>query len=103
MRLELMTPCLQGRCSPNWAIPPCGLKHIGLLNYQKQQFLYFFIKSGSHLLSRVVSNQVPSAAHVLTYVFGMGTSVSHERIATRNFASIHFSELEDSTVKEELL
>ncbi len=22
MRLELMTPCLQGRCSPNWAIPP---------------------------------------------------------------------------------
>ena len=22
MRFELMTPCLQGRCSPNWAIPP---------------------------------------------------------------------------------
>ena len=21
-RLELVTPCLQGRCSPNWAIPP---------------------------------------------------------------------------------
>ena len=24
MRFELMTPCLQGRCSPNWAIPPCS-------------------------------------------------------------------------------
>ena len=22
MRIELMTPCLQGRCSPSWAIPP---------------------------------------------------------------------------------
>ena len=21
-RFELVTPCLQGRCSPNWAIPP---------------------------------------------------------------------------------
>ena len=21
-RFELLTPCLQGRCSPNWAIPP---------------------------------------------------------------------------------
>ena len=27
-RVELLTPCLQGRCSPNWATPPClgGLK-----------------------------------------------------------------------------
>ena len=23
-RVELLTPCLQGRCSPNWAIPPSG-------------------------------------------------------------------------------
>ena len=22
-RVELLTPCLQGRCSPNWATPPC--------------------------------------------------------------------------------
>ena len=22
-RFELLTPCLQGRCSPNWATPPC--------------------------------------------------------------------------------
>ena len=23
-RFELLTPCVQGRCSPNWAIPPYG-------------------------------------------------------------------------------
>ena len=23
-RFELLTPCLQGRCSPNWATPPLG-------------------------------------------------------------------------------
>ena len=22
-RIELLTPCLQGRCSPSWATPPC--------------------------------------------------------------------------------
>ena len=25
MGFEPMTPCLQGRCSPNWATPPCWL------------------------------------------------------------------------------
>ena len=40
------------------------------------------IKSGSHLLSQVVSNQVSSAVLVLTIVFGMGTGVSPKRIAT---------------------
>ena len=40
------------------------------------------IYSGSHLLSRAVSSQVSSAACVLTVVFGMGTGVSHKRIAT---------------------
>ena len=43
-----------------------------------------FINSGSHLLSRTVSSKVPSAAYVLTIVFGMRTGVSHKRIATRN-------------------
>ena len=38
---------------------------------------------GSHLLSHAVSSIVPSAAQVLTIVFGMGTGVSPERIATR--------------------
>ena len=41
--------------------------------------------SGSHLLSHTVSSAVPSAAWVLTIVFGMGTGVSPKRIATRNF------------------
>ena len=41
------------------------------------------IEPGSHLLSHAVSSIVPSAAQVLTIVFGMGTGVSPERIATR--------------------
>ena len=40
---------------------------------------------GSHLLSRAVSSQVSSADCVLTFVFGMGTGVSHNRITTGNF------------------
>ena len=40
--------------------------------------------SGGHLLSHTVSSIVPSAARVLTIVFGMGTGVSPARIATRN-------------------
>ena len=39
-------------------------------------------ESGSHLLSHAVSSIVPSAAWVLTIVFGMGTGVSPKRIAT---------------------
>ena len=39
--------------------------------------------AGSHLLSHTVSSAVPSAAYVLTVVFGMGTGVSPKRIATR--------------------
>ena len=45
---------------------------------------YYFYKSGSHLLSHTVSSIVPSAAYVLTIVFGMGTGVTHKRIATGN-------------------
>ena len=40
-------------------------------------------KSGSLLLSHAVPSIVPSAAQGLTIVFGMGTGVSPERIATR--------------------
>ena len=43
---------------------------------------FFFLKGGIHLLSRAVSSKVPSAAYVLTIVFGMGTGVSHKRIDT---------------------
>ena len=41
--------------------------------------------AGNHLLSHTVSSAVPSAAYVLTIVFGMGTGVSHKRIATGKF------------------
>ena len=44
--------------------------------------------SGSHLLSHIVSNAVPSAAAGLTVVFGMGTGVSPQRIATGNMLSL---------------
>ena len=55
------------------------------LSYKPFCFRKFFIYSGSHLLSHTVSSAVPSAAWVLTIVFGMGTGVSPKRIATRNF------------------
>ena len=44
---------------------------------------FFFFSFGGHLLSHTVSSAVPSAAQVLTIVFGMGTGVSPERIATK--------------------
>ena len=44
--------------------------------------LIAFMHTGSHLLSRAVSSKVPSAAWVLTIVFGMGTGVTPRRIAT---------------------
>ena len=46
------------------------------------QLSYTPINSGVHLLSHTVASIVPSAACVLTVVFGMGTSVSHRRIGT---------------------
>ena len=46
------------------------------------QLSYAPICSSSHLLSHIVSNIVPSAAYVLTIVFGMRTGVSRKRIAT---------------------
>ena len=44
----------------------------------------FYNNPGIHLLSDAVSSIVPSAAQVLTVVFGMGTCVSPVRIDTRN-------------------
>ncbi len=48
----------------------------------ENSFEYFSNESGTHLLSHAVSSIVPSAAYVLTVVFGMGTGVSHKRIGT---------------------
>ena len=50
------------------------------------ELLRIILESGSHLFSRVVSNQVSSADCVLTVVFGMGTGVSHNRITTGNLS-----------------
>ena len=55
------------------------------------QLSYIPIWSGIHLLSHTVSSAVPSAACVLTVVFGMGTGVSHKRIDTRNMVIKLFS------------
>ena len=56
---------------------------LSQLSYAPVEYHYSFYKSGSHLLSHAVPGIVPSAAYVLTSVFGMWTGVSHKRIATR--------------------
>ena len=53
------------------------------------EIFFSFFQSGSHLLSHAVSSIVSSAVYVLTIVFGMGTGVSHKRIATRNIFVIN--------------
>ena len=55
-----------------------------LSGVRSNRLSYKPIQSGIHLLSRAVSSKVPSAAYVLTIVFGMGTGVSHKRIDTTN-------------------
>ena len=51
-------------------------------------FRNFFKKSGTHLLSHTVTSIVPSAAYVLTIVFGMGTGVTRKRIGTGNLCHL---------------
>ena len=46
--------------------------------------LITYERSGGLLLFHIVSNTVPSADQGLTIVFGMGTGVSPDRIATGN-------------------
>ncbi len=72
--------------------PLCSNKtHFRCLFYIQQTSVCFsFFWSGAHLLSHTVSSAVPSAACVLTVVFGMGTGVSHKRIGTRNVYSVIF-------------
>ena len=45
-RIELLTPCLQGRCSPSWATPPFRL----LLRANP---FHYFVKTPRHTLSIV--------------------------------------------------
>ena len=56
------------------------------------------IESGNHLFSQAVSHQVSSADYVLTFVFGMGTGVSHNRIITGNLLSSLTLNFQNQTV-----
>ena len=78
------------RYNIDWLIitKPMGLSGLEpptsrLSGVRSNRLSYKPIESGIHLLSHAVSSIVPSAAQVLTIVFGMGTGVSPERIATR--------------------
>ena len=55
---------------------------------KKHKCLFITKEAGSHLLSHIVSNVVPSAARGLTVVFGMGTGVSPGRIATADLPAV---------------
>ena len=50
-RFELVTPCLQGRCSPNWAIPPYGITAFRLMGLNG-------LEPSTSRLSGVRSNQL---------------------------------------------
>ena len=72
----------------NWELKPLryALALLSIFHFQfsiinkNQKFL--LIKSGSHLFSRGVATQVPSAVKGLTVMFGMGMSVSLSRNTT---------------------
>ena len=65
-------------------LPEHSPLRAGIYIYQRSFLRLILYNSGSHLLSHTVASTVPSAAQVLTIVFGMGTGVSPERIATGN-------------------
>ena len=67
------------------------------------EWVFFFKESGTHLLSHTVSSIVPSAAWVLTNVFGMGTGVSPKRIGTRNSLSFTLKQKTQQYIKPLLL
>jgi hypothetical protein len=75
-----------GYVQPGWFYPVIRKRNLrsALLSLNKKK--YKFQKSpGSRLLSHAVTSIVSSAAYGLTIVFGMGTGVSHTRIATGCF------------------
>ena len=96
--LEPPTSRLSGVRSNRLSYKPiCGpLKTL----YFKLSLISFF-KARSHLLSHIVSNAVPSAAYVLTIVFGMGTGVSHRRITTGEFLVVLFETHPSSSLRSE--
>ena len=76
-------PCWNGLTHSSSRISPFSPPARTCLFYLKTLSSIFQIESGTHLLSHAVSSIVPSAAYVLTVVFGMGTGVSPDRIDTR--------------------
>ena len=82
---QLLTalPCWNGLTHSSSRTSPLSPPARTCLFYLKTLSSIFQIESGTHLLSHAVSSIVPSAAYVLTVVFGMGTGVSHKRIDTR--------------------
>ena len=81
---QLLTalPCWNGLTHSSSRISPFSPPARTCLFYLKTLSSIFQMESGTHLLSHAVSSIVPSAAYVLTVVFGMGTGVSHKRIGT---------------------
>ena len=57
VRFELMTPCLQGRCSPNWATPPFQKFGTSFMSHEKQfeikDFSFVFRSISLHPLYRI--------------------------------------------------
>ena len=78
-------PCWNGLTHSSSRTSPLSPPARTCLFYLKTLSSIFQIESGTHLLSHAVSSIVPSAAYVLTVVFGMGTGVSHKRIGTGIF------------------
>ena len=81
-QLLTASPCWNGLTHSSSRISPFSPPARTCLFYLKTLSSIFQIESGTHLLSHAVSSIVPSAAYVLTVVFGMGTGVSHKRIGT---------------------
>ena len=84
---QLLTalPCWNGLTHSSSRTSPFSPPARTCLFYLKTLSSIFQIESGTQLLSHAVSSIVPSAAYVLTVVFGMGTGVSHKRIGTGIF------------------
>ena len=67
-RIELLTPCLQGRCSPSWATPPSGVS----LRFSPLQY---FVKALRHTLS-IVFIALPCLVKAgVTYCFGLSSAL----------------------------
>ena len=87
-------PCWLGWLDEVLLIPACIYSKL------RQRFClrFFFFWFGGHLLSHTVSSAVPSAVQVLTIVFGMGTGVTPERIATKNFRLLDNPTIDNSKI-----